>query len=138
MRCNALFAGVVISTLLGLAGCAPALVGEAQLDQPFTLYVRQAAQIDSLKVRFLAVPEDSRCPSDVSCIWAGNAKITLGLSLKDNTEETVLTINSHTEPTAVAYADFRIRFVSLKPTPLSSRTINPAEYRVTLIVSRVR
>lgn len=138
MRCNALFAGLVISTLLGLAGCAPALVREVQLDQPFTLYMRQAAQVDSLKIQFLAVPEDSRCPSDVSCIWAGNAKIILSVSFKDNTEEAVLTINSDTEPTEVFYADFRIRFVSLKPAPLSGRTINPAEYRVTLIVSRVR
>jgi hypothetical protein len=112
-------------------------VKEAQLDQPFTLFVRQKAQIGDLQIRFISVPEDSRCPADVECVWAGNAKIVLGASLKDSPDETVLTLNSTVDPQEALYAGYRIRFVSLKPAPLSGRTINPAEYRVTLIVSRI-
>lgn len=127
----------VILFVAGLTGCAPAVLKEAQLDEPFTLFMRQTAQVDSLKIRFLGVPEDSRCPSDVSCVWAGNAKIVLGLSLTGSTQETAITLNSNMEPREALYEGYRIRFVSLKPNPLSGRTINPAEYRVTLVVSRV-
>lgn len=122
--------------VVSLAGCAPAVIKEAQLDQPFTLFVRQKATIEDLQIRFISVPEDSRCPSDVTCIWAGNAKIVLGVSLRESTTETAITLNTNTEPTEALYAGYRIRFVSLKPIPVSGRTINPAEYHVTLIVSR--
>lgn len=121
---------------MGLTGCAPAVIKEFQLDQPFTLSVRQTAQIGALQIRFLGVPQDSRCPADVECVWAGNAKITLGASLKGNTPETIITINSYTEPREAIYEGFLIEFIELRPIPRSNRSINPAEYRVTLIVSR--
>lgn len=136
MRHTILLIGIALLGLAILVGCAPAVVKEAQFDQPFTLFVRQKAHIDNLQIRFISVPEDSRCPTDVECVWAGNAKIALGVSLKDSTDETTLTINSTIDPREALYAGYRIRFVSLKPTPLSGRTINPAEYRVTLIVSK--
>ncbi len=136
MRHLFLWIGLALVGVGSLSGCAPAVVKEAQLDQPFTLFVRQKAQIGDLQIRFVGVPEDSRCPEDVTCIWAGNAKIVLGLSLKGNPDETVLTLNSTLNPQEALYKGYRIRFVSLKPTPLSGRTINPAEYRVTLIVSQ--
>ena len=136
MRHAILWIGIVLLGVANLAGCAPAAVKEAQLDQPFTLFVRQKVQVGELQIRFISVPEDSRCPEDVECIWAGNAKIVLGVSLKESTDETTLTINSTIDPREALYAGYRIRFVSLKPTPLSGRTINPAEYRVTLIVSK--
>ncbi len=129
------FIGLVLVGLVNLIGCAPAVVKEAQLDQPFTLFVRERAQLGNLQIRFIGVPEDSRCPLDVECVWAGNAKIVLGVSLKDS-DETVITINSTVDPQEALYAGYRIRFVSLKPERFSERLINPAEYRVTLIVSR--
>lgn len=129
------FIGLVLVGLVNLIGCAPAVVKEAQLDQPFTLFVRERAQLGDLQIRFIGVPEDSRCPLDVECVWAGNAKIVLGVSLKDS-DETVITINSTVDPQEALYAGYRIRFVSLKPERFSERLINPAEYRVTLIVSR--
>jgi hypothetical protein len=127
-------AGVLV---VGLYGCAPATIKEFSLDEPFTLFVRQKAQVAELQIQFLGVSQDSRCPVDVECVWAGNAQITLRVSLKDSTEETVITINSYTEPTAAVYEGFRIEFVDLRPVPRSDRPINPAEYRVTLKVSRV-
>jgi hypothetical protein len=137
MRRKALWASLAVFVLMGLYGCAPATIKEFSLDEPFTLFVRQKAQVAELQIQFLGVSQDSRCPVDVECVWAGNAQITLRVSLKDSTEETVITINSYTEPTAAVYEGFRIEFVDLRPVPRSDRPINPAEYRVTLKVSRV-
>lgn len=34
----------------------------------------------NLKIRFLGVTQDSRCPKNVQCIWAGNARIALDVN----------------------------------------------------------
>src|SRR3972149_9754011 len=48
---------------------------EANLDSEFVLQIDQSAEIKSeeLKITFLNVTSDSRCPSDVTCIWQGQA-----------------------------------------------------------------
>src|SRR5688572_20468035 len=33
-----------------------------------------------LKLEFVSVLEDSRCPADVQCIWAGNARVKVKLT----------------------------------------------------------
>ncbi|HEX6562438.1 MAG TPA: hypothetical protein VF016_10485, partial [Nitrososphaera sp.] len=49
----------------------------AELDKPFKLKIGQRAALDSEKITIslLNVTEDSRCPSDVVCIWQGQASI---------------------------------------------------------------
>jgi len=38
---------------------------------------------DNVKVCFIGILEDSRCPPDVQCMWAGNAKLDLELTSSD-------------------------------------------------------
>jgi hypothetical protein len=54
----------------------------AELDTPFQLRINQTAIIKSenVSIKFLDVMEDSRCPSDVQCIWAGQVNISLNIS----------------------------------------------------------
>ncbi len=49
-------------------------VKEVALGEEFTVKVGQQVKIKDTKIKltFLAVPQDSRCPSDVACVWAGN------------------------------------------------------------------
>ncbi len=44
-----------------------------QLGTPFTIKVNQTAELESdgLKITLLEISEDSRCPINASCIWAG-------------------------------------------------------------------
>lgn len=37
----------------------------------------EAVAVDGVEVRFARVAEDSRCPPDVSCVWAGRAHVEL-------------------------------------------------------------
>ncbi|MGH8488298.1 MAG: tetratricopeptide repeat protein, partial [Gammaproteobacteria bacterium] len=50
---------------------------EAQLEQPFTLPIGHTARLQEsdLTLAFLAVVEDSRCPTQVDCFWSGQARI---------------------------------------------------------------
>ncbi len=49
-----------------------------KLGEEFELAVHQTAQItdENISITFQEVLEDSRCPVDVTCIWAGLAKAT--------------------------------------------------------------
>ena len=91
-----------------------------------------------LVLRLLAVTEDSRCPVDVSCIWEGNARLSL---------ETVLdgVVGSHALDSAeAAWPDgspvvrvgrYEVTFLSLLPTPSSTTPIDPADYVAALRVT---
>src|SRR5688572_8058334 len=55
---------------------------EVGLDEELTLEPGQLATVDdgAFSVRFLGVPHDSRCPTDVQCVTAGNAVVRLRVS----------------------------------------------------------
>ena len=64
--------------LFPLPGCAP--VETAVIAEPgvsFALPIGQTASVAGTDTRltFSEVREDSRCPTDVTCVWEGDAKI---------------------------------------------------------------
>lgn len=66
--------------VLALAGCAttrgtPPV--RAALNEEFRIAAGQTAQVEELRVRFIRVTEDSRCPINARCIRAGAAKVEL-------------------------------------------------------------
>ncbi len=111
---------------------------EVQLNEVFQLALGQTARLPSenLSIAFQAVVEDSRCPVNVQCVWAGNASVTLEVVQAGQSNKT-LTLNSTIEPHAANYGNFRIRFEDLKPQPQADRTIQPGEYRLSLSVTRI-
>lgn len=66
-----------------------------------------------LVIKFVKVIEDSRCPADVNCIWAGNAKIEVVVS-KGSRSET-FTLNTNSADTSAKFANYLIKFTDLKP-----------------------
>ncbi|MEP0262467.1 hypothetical protein [Dokdonia sp.] len=47
------------------------------------LELGERQEINTVEITFLEVLEDSRCPKDVSCVWAGQAKIKVLIQEKD-------------------------------------------------------
>ena len=48
-------------------------------DQDFILHVGQRAKLDGVfTIAFKSVLNDSRCPINVTCVWAGNGRVELG------------------------------------------------------------
>ncbi len=41
------------------------------------------------RIEFVTVLEDSRCPKDVTCVWAGQAKVVLAITSKDGQKNDV-------------------------------------------------
>jgi hypothetical protein len=104
------------------------------VDREVVLAPGERASIEgvSLEVRFEGVTSDSRCPTDVDCIHAGDAVAQITVTGDDTA-----TYDLHTaSPQSVRHGDLTIALVALQPQPLSERRIAPEEYRATIRVTR--
>ena len=74
---------------------------------------------------------DSRCPSDVQCIWAGTATASLKLSVDDTSK--IVSINLGDKPTT--YAGYEVSVIDINPAPKSGTNVSASNYRVTVHVA---
>ena len=136
MRSKSLILG--LSCLLFATGCdEKSPVGPTvPLNQQFTLAPGETASIEgtSVRIEFVGVSGDSRCPADAICIQGGDALVHVRVR-NDGTAEYDLHTGDESRAT-VTHAGYRIALTELQPYPFSSRTIAPGEYRATLTVSR--
>jgi len=95
---------------------------------------------ERLRIKFAAVKEDSRCPSDVTCIWAGNAAVQLDVSIsrRDSKLLTLNTGGTSSLPGEVLYRGYELRLLGLNPYPRSKQKIAPGDYTVTVLISKER
>jgi hypothetical protein len=83
--------------------------------------------VDGPAVTPLEVLEDSRCPADVQCAWAGRLRIRTAVHLGSGDQRLDLTLG---EPMQVA--DGMLELVEVQPVPATAgSTIAPADYRFT-------
>lgn len=91
----------------------------------------------SLRIKFVAVETDSRCPSDVNCVWAGNAAVQFQLSNgRSNKTVTLNTGRGGAFVSEVEYRGYKVKLVDLRPYPRSDRQIAASDYAATLLVSK--
>lgn len=88
--------------------------------------VEKHSKID---VAFLEMVEDSRCPKDVECVWAGNAKINVELS-KDGTKRQV-ELNTGRGEQSAEFEGYEIKLIKLTPEPASNIRIRKDGYVAT-------
>ncbi len=118
-----------------LLGLFPLPTVDVQLGQVFQISIGQTGRLSSvgLFITSKEVLEDSRCPVDVVCVWAGNAKVSLEVK-QENRAAQILTLNSNVEPREVTYEGYQIRFEGLMPQPRSTQPIRREDYRLSLRV----
>lgn len=110
---------------------------EAQPRQQITLQVGKQAKLFNrdLTVQFVSVLDDSRCPRDVQCISAGNAKIRIKVR-KDFGRWQTFDLNLNGNNTVLNFRNYQIDFTNLTPYPGSNIRINRFQYRATLRITR--
>lgn len=106
----------------------------ASLDQDIQLAPGDRAVFaeQKLDVEFVRVVEDSRCPTDVTCVWAGEVKVQLSTRI-DAAKAVPHEIVAGQQATV---GEFRVIVVQVQPEKVSTREISPEEYRMTLKVAR--
>lgn len=97
---------------------------------------QEKAMNDSgITIRFLEVIEDSRCPSDVNCVWAGVARIRLRIS-KGGTTGGEFEVNTNQGDKPAIFDGWEIRLKKLDPYPSSRSTIKPSDYVATFSIMK--
>lgn len=101
----------------------------AQAGPEFQLAIGETARIDGTtsRITFRSVAEDSRCPADVRCVWAGNARLLLTLST-DGRGDSSISVNTGIEPRSALVSGHLLRVTSLTPQPRAGIAIPPNSY----------
>lgn len=118
------------------AGCATvdtAIVAKPGVE--FNLALGQTAALSGsgYRITFNRVTEDSRCPIDVVCVWAGDAKIQLTID-RSTAPGDIRTLGLNPPNSETDANGLRIRFVSLAPAPRQSEPSAKREYVARLVV----
>jgi hypothetical protein len=110
----------------------------AKLTVPFHLKVNQVATIKSenLKIKFLNVTSDSRCPADVNCIWQGEVTIIVNLVKNGQNLGNFSLSSLLNSATNVNIYSLKLTNVSSGPV-VSGKPIKISDYVVTLVVSKI-
>jgi len=107
--------------VLGLSSCATVPPGR---DGLAWARIGQTVYVDGPRVRPEKVLEDSRCPADVQCFWAGRVRILAQVTTGPGSELRELTLR---EPVPVA--DGTLELVEVRPETNSRRAIPLQDYR---------
>lgn len=125
-----------------LAGCSPRLqpaYRSFQLDTSFGLALNETTKLEGgdLRLTFTGIPEDSRCPTGVNCIWEG--KVTLYITATIPTLEKSLSFSCETSKigkTTLDFGDYTVLLEEVRPYPEKPGKIPLDKYQVFLRVSR--
>lgn len=87
----------------------------------------QSALTQGLTIAPVEVVSDSRCPSDVQCIWAGEIEVKTTLSTFVANGEHNMKIGAEPQ----VFGDYTVRLIDASPVHISTKPIAPSEYRLT-------
>ncbi len=105
---------------------------------PLTLKPGQSGRVGLLKVTFLRILADSRCPADVICVWQGNAAVQLAvIRLGQPRTARRIVLNTGLAPSEARVHEYRILLGEVQPSPISTKPISFRDYRVTVHVDLV-
>jgi len=135
---NSLLNLAVLAVLVTLPACASVdSIIIAEPDVAFSLPVGKTAGVagSTTRLTFRQVREDSRCPTNVVCVWEGDAKIEL-LPVREGAAGQSVILSLHT-PNEGQVGDLFVRFVGLTPYPATPEPSSPPQYVAELVIRRL-
>lgn len=111
---------------------------QLRAQQQITVGINQQKSVakNKLIIKFDSLVEDSRCPADANCFWAGNAKIKITLG-KTKSGAKTFELNTNLETRSVNFAGYEIKLTGLTPQPATNIRINRNGYTAAFTVSRL-
>ncbi len=97
------------------------------------LRVGEERKIGDVSITLNSITQDSRCASDVQCIWAG--AVTVNVKLADALHSEVADISSNLSPHI--FGGNKISIISVAPAPVSTKAILKSDYIITFHVEKV-
>lgn len=128
---KSLFASLFIALAFG--GFAAV---SAKQKQEISVQINNEVSAKGFKVKFVELVEDSRCPADTNCVWAGNAKIKVRVTKNGKTR--ILELNSTLRNRPASFGGYTFRLVGLTPEPRSNIRINRNGYVATIEIAKMK
>src|SRR5687768_9226208 len=120
---------IVILLFALVIGTVPAMAGDRAETMRVQINKEKRFAKSKLFIRFVELVDDSRCPTDTNCVWAGNAKIKIRVRAHGRSHDLTLDTNG---PNQAATAEgYSIKLVGLTPAPRSNIRINRNGYVAT-------
>ncbi len=134
-----------MKSLLLLISFAPLLQAQdstAVRNYSSTLGLGEILQFGDRSIKFKNLISDSRCPADVTCIWAGEAKVLVEVFEEGKLcGEEIIAISGGGNDAAslnriFSGAHFSLVGLNLEPYPDTSIKLKPSDYSLTLVVEK--
>lgn len=129
---------MVLAVLASVAACRAPIAGT--VGQPVTVPIGGAATYAAidLDLVFRRVAADSRCPKGATCVWAGEALVTVEARLRGGAPRTLeLRLSAPPDTTEAEPIDgHRVRLIALEPHPTTAREPDSTAYAATFLVER--
>lgn len=109
-------------------------VSQQELGRSFSMKVGESITVGELRLTFRAVEGDSRCPTDVVCVWAGDAEI--ALKIEQAGKAAVAALHTTLEPKKTEWDGYTVALVGLTPDRKSNAAISTGDYRAEIVVTR--
>ena len=105
-----------------------------QLGIPFHIQFNQTATIQDLQIKITNLT-DSRCPSDVTCIWQGQAKILVDINKDNQSLGNFNLILNDKNSESQSFDHYSISLIEVNPYPISTNKTHLSDYDITLKLS---
>ena len=110
-------------TAVLIAGCVTTRTNN---DGSVDAKLGQTVNVGGPKVTPLVILEDSRCPMEARCIWAGRVRLSVRVTTGAGT-----TVRELASDRPLQVADGQLVLQSIMPPRSSQRTLAPSDYRFT-------
>jgi len=130
---------VLLCIFLTASSCGQIEDVQGFLNEELSLSIGQRASItgEDLVISFQDVTEDSRCPSNVTCVWAGRVSCIVEVVHAGSSHRMTLTQPGLTSEYALdEYEEYELAF-HVTPYPEAGKTIAKDAYRLHLIISKL-
>jgi len=134
-------------TILTAGACAssslptdPVVYSQSEAADSVKVRVGQTIVVEGIRVRFSAVESDSRCCSDVLCIWAGDAVTNFDVEQNCDCNSPAFELKLHTtlDPKSGTAYGFRVELLELAPHPRSTSPIRKDAYEAWVRITPVQ
>lgn len=122
--------------VLVMAGCQSA-GSEAEWRKPIMLKINESVQLETVTIMATEVTSDSRCPKDVTCVWAGDVSVALEATIEGQESESfTLTTPPVKGKNVFQLSDVQIELLEVNPYPKSEETIAQGDYEIMVQMNR--
>ncbi len=110
-----------------------------QQDEVFELAFAQSAREANggLSLHFVEVPEDSRCPEGVNCVWAGQVTVVLNAKRGDRQEKLTFIREAKSKKNVTrTFEGYKVHLLGVEPYPKEGSPLKKEDYRLRLSVRK--